>query len=579
MSGALQCLPVISAQPAVADAGWRSVRAGGEEWEVRGAYAELLLGPTGLRLGEWAVQGALEVVKTGPHRTVHRVGLPEGEFYLKHFRVADAEAWLRNVFRGSPAERELAAAQRIAALRLPTFEPVALGRRRVAGTTLDSWLISRALPEALPLDHFLLTEFPALPAARQTELRRRLAEELGALAARLHAAAIEHVDLHAGNLLIRPNPAPGEALLALIDLHAVSFRTKLSARRRERNLAALHQFFAGRSTRADRGRFALAYHAHRATVPASGWELRLELLLEQTAQAGWCRADRAWRRGNRHVRRSNAGTTACRGVATLDAARIVAVRDDPEGLFERHLIRWHKRSSARRVAEVAWSDTGDESPSGRAFWKEIVVRGWVEALLSRLRDSPVRRAWEAGHALLRRGIDTPRPLLFVDTVHPRERRGYLLTEAVPNTVTAHDYFRTHWTGLDADRRSARLTRRTERLAGQLRRLHDAGFDHRDLKFPNLLVSTAEADDRVWLLDLDHVRRWRRLPRFRAVQNLARLAVSALLVEGLPDAQRLRFLRRYLGPRFAAEWKWWWRAVAAKARRKIATNHRRARPLS
>ena len=61
---------------------------------------------------------------------------------------------------------------------------------------------------------------------------------------------------------------------------------------------------------------------------------------------------------------------------------------------------------------------------------------------------------------------------------------------------------------------------------QMRRLHDAGFDHRDLKFANLLVAADPTDPRIWFLDLDGVRVWRRLPARRAVQNLARINVSA-----------------------------------------------------
>ena len=96
------------------------------------------------------------------------------------------------------------------------------------------------------------------------------------------------------------------------------------------------------------------------------------------------------------------------------------------------------------------------------------------------------------------------------------------------------------------------------LARQVRRLHDAGFDHRDLKFANLLVAADPADARIWFLDLDGVRVWRSLPRRRAVQNLARINVSSLVVDLVSDSDRLRFLKWYLGDRFRSEWKWWWR---------------------
>jgi serine/threonine protein kinase len=117
------------------------------------------------------------------------------------------------------------------------------------------------------------------------------------------------------------------------------------------------------------------------------------------------------------------------------------------------------------------------------------------------------------------------------------------------------------------------------LARQLRRLHDSGFDHRDLKFPNLLISANPGDARVWLLDLDAVRWWPWLPRFRAGQNLARLNVSSLLVPGIRPVDRLRFLKWYLGGASKPDWKPWWRAVTRISLLKIARNQRALRPLS
>jgi tRNA A-37 threonylcarbamoyl transferase component Bud32 len=654
MSGTASCriAPPASSRTALPDAVWQNVRAGGADWQIRAELAAIFLDDRGLRWSEWQRPGMRDVVKTGPHRIVSRLNLPAGEFYIKHFRIADWQALLRNLVRAAPAQRELAAVRRISALRLATFEPVAIGATRRFGVTHESYLISRAVPDAVPLDHFLLTDFSGRSGASQAELRQRLARELGRLAARLHAAGIEHVDLHAGNLLIRPGAAPREALLALIDLHSVRFHPSLSAARRDRNLLALHQFFAGRSTRSDRRRFWLAYYEglrqFSRTAPGLGADAaprdrepyrlptrssalalirrpptrhareagRLESLLDRAAQAGWRRADRAWRRGNRHVRRIEEGAMACRGLATLDAQWQKTLRDSPETPFQQHAVRWCKQTPRRRVAEVCLpatvyglfsgpaadgairNDNADrrlnapraalriDTDSTRApddtlhaFWKCVTEQGWRARLPRGWKVSPVRRAWETGHALLRRGIDTPRPLLVVETVKNNIRRGYLLTAAVTNSTTADRFFQTRWREEDARFQAAWLAGRARQLAGQLRRLHASGFDHRDLKFPNLLVSHDPADPRVWLLDLDAVRRWPVLPRFRAAQNLSRLNVSALQVAGIRTSDRLRFLRDYLGSQFAAEWKRWWRAIARKSAEKIARNQQTARPLS
>ena len=87
---------------------------------------------------------SVETVKTGPHRTVYRLSLALGEFYLKHFRINNWKTLLLNALRPTKADLEWNAALRIARLGLPTFEPVALGQIRRAGLVADSFLVSKA---------------------------------------------------------------------------------------------------------------------------------------------------------------------------------------------------------------------------------------------------------------------------------------------------------------------------------------------------------------------------------------------------------------------------------------------------
>ena len=91
------------------------------------------------------------------------------------------------------------------------------------------------------------------------------------------------------------------------------------------------------------------------------------------------------------------------------------------------------------------------------------------------------------------------------------------------------------------RRKARhwLRRYSLQLARQIGTLHSFGFDHRDLKASNILVSEDPEETQTWLLDLDAVRRWPWLPLQRSVQNLARLNVSSLNKPMIHNSDRLR----------------------------------------
>jgi hypothetical protein len=87
-------------------------------------------------------------------------------------------------------------------------------------------------------------------------------------------------------------------------------------------------------------------------------------------------------------------------------------------------------------------------------------------------------------------------------------------------------------------------------------------------------------ERVWLIDLVGVRRHARLERARKVQNLARLNVSFIATGSLTRADRLRFLRDYLGfGLFGREgWKRWWKEVEEATWAKVQRNRKVGRVL-
>src|SRR5262245_63749406 len=268
MSGAALILPISRAARGPVSSGdaFVAVESDGVSWTMRADLADELLPAIRSTVHGPPAYRAAETVKTGPHRTVYRLALDSGDFYLKHFRIANWRALLQNLVRPSKAELEWRAAQDIACLGLPTFEPVALGRIVRSGVVRDSFLVSRGIPEAVPLDEFVTAAVLAPdgtkvlhgPARPPKDLRHRLATALGELAARLHLAGIVHADFHAANILVRVDP-DGEPKLWLIDLHKVHFGGPQSREARFNNLAILHQFFADKSRRTDRLRFYRAY--------------------------------------------------------------------------------------------------------------------------------------------------------------------------------------------------------------------------------------------------------------------------------------------------------------------------------
>ena len=575
----------------------------GIHWTIHDPeLGESLLAAGDLPWEDWRKAGWLSIVKQGPHRTVYRLARPhEVTVYLKRFSSPSWRDWVANWLRGSRARLERDAALVIAELGLPTISPALLGETNVTRFGIefvgDSYLATPEIPKNRPLDEYVTDSAWQLPAARQVEFRHWLARSLGEIAGRLHAAGVLHPDLHAANLLVTGS-GPADWVLWLIDLHAVQQLLGLPLSVRDRNLAELAGFFAGRMTRADRCRFWRTYRAslpveERPATHAEDLQARrrIETALRTGLVRGRLRTDAAWSRGNRHVRNLETGTTACRGLARLDREPLLAWRDAPDEWADQRRIRWCKQSTRREVSELAGADL---NLLGGVYVKRILRMAWLARVADIFRTPIVRHAWLVGLELRRRGIATPEPLAYLvqrDGFGPlAPTRQYLLTAGLPNTVTLE----TRLT-LQGDSRPTRdqLSAWRDQMADTVRDLHASGYDHRDLKFANWLVASDTPVDQVdkdlWLLDLDAVRRrpawWSQwvgsseLSRSRRVQNLSRIAVSALCHRQLTHSDCLRFLKRYLGTASASDWRSWWREISRRVAAKTSQNAQRGRPLS
>ena len=564
---------------------------GGVRWQIRPGL-EHLFGPDGLRLDDWLGAGQAQVVKHGPHRTVYHVVLPELDFYLKHNRLADYRARLRELVRPSKARIEYLHARAVAARQVPTFEPLALGEPDRATGPRDSFLITRALPETRALHSFLETTLPQWPMRRQARLRQRLAEALGRLLARMHSAGIAHHDLHPGNLLLRLD-AEDHLELFLIDLHAVRLSAPLSWRARRGNLIMLNRWFVLRSERTDRLRFWRAYSDNKARSVSVGGAIfayasgsdKIADLERGTLASNlrmWRKLDRRCLGVNRHFHRVRGPDVAGHAVADLSAASLGPLLADPDAPFERSDAIALKRSPSSAVVEF---DLPDPNGPRRVIYKRFAVTRWSDPWTALFRPAPALRSYVSGHALLLRCLPTPQPLAVWHRYRnglPHE--GYLLTEKVADAIELRAFVDHLHTFSAAEFRS-RLRRLIDQTAHLLTRLHQRRLSHRDLKAANLLVGnvsqlSSEGDISLHLIDLVGVRRLRKLRRLRRVQNLARLNASFHNHPSVTRSDRLRFLRVYLrwGLRGRVGWKQWWRQIAEATSIKIRRNLRKGRPL-
>jgi tRNA A-37 threonylcarbamoyl transferase component Bud32 len=583
-----------------------SVTAGGVRWQIPPRWRDCLLGPDGLRLPEWLAAGQARLVKQGPHRTVYHVTLPELDFHLKHYPLADGRAWLRGLVRPSKARTEYEQALAVAARGVPTFEPLALGETCGLGPC-SSYLLTLTLPGAMPLSSFVEMVLSTCDPLRQARLRQRLAVALGRFLAHMHQVGVLHHDLHPGNILLRLDAHDGALdlpTLYLIDLHDVHLDGRLSWGASRANLVVLNRWFMLRSNRTDRLRFWHAYEEARrqaggdvpgvhasangkGTGDANHGTTRKTIRdLERRSLASnvqfWRRLDRRSRSKSRHFRRLSTPEVSGHAVADLPAEALAPLLANPDAPFESPGAVVLKRSPSSAVVEL---DLPTADGVRRVIYKRFAVTRWTDPWTALVRPTPALRSYVLGHSLLLRHVPTPRPL----AVWHRRRlgllhEGYLITEKVPDAVDLRGCLALLDSRPEAERRAG-LRLLVERVAQLVSTLHQRQLSQRDLKASNVLVAGAGRlawqDCAVWLIDLVGVRRHRKLSHQRRIQNLARLHASFQAAPGLTRTDKLRFLSVYLrwGLRGRLGWKTWWREVESATHAKVRRNQRLGRPLT
>jgi hypothetical protein len=199
---------------------------------------------------------------------------------------------------------------------------------------------------------------------------------------------------------------------------------------------------------------------------------------------------------------------------------------------------------------------------------QLVLKRFHEATPLRVLESLVvgsaaLRVWRAAGLLRAAGFAVPEPVAALED----RRLGVVLRScAVARWID----------GMPLDelwraRRGAARRALTLAFADYLRRLHAAGLYPQDLRAANVLV-TAEDPPRFTLVDLDRVRRYRRLSWRRRRKNVVQVHRS--VGRGAPLGESLRFLRRYLGDPPRADLRRVAAEVAALGRRKDAEYARR-----
>ncbi len=216
----------------------------------------------------------------------------------------------------------------------------------------------------------------------------------------------------------------------------------------------------------------------------------------------------------------------------LDLAAAVRALTDPASAVK--TLHW-----GRNYLYVARLET-----AGGAV--EVVVKqfrhhGLRDRLRRRYRGSKAAKSWRVANALLAAGLLTPEPVMQIESADEAGPSFYVC-RYLPDVVEARYLFRAANAGEEAARfPEVDFPAFVEDLGREIRKLHDAGFWHRDLSGGNLLLRFG-ADRRladVYLVDLNRSRMGRPPGTSARLRDLSRLAL-------LRPAHRDLLLNSYWG---------------------------------
>jgi hypothetical protein len=170
-----------------------------------------------------------------------------------------------------------------------------------------------------------------------------------------------------------------------------------------------------------------------------------------------------------------------------------------------------------------------------------------------------------GHALLKRGISTPRPVAYYKGLGGSSVPSFLLTARLDQAVTLEDGVKPGSDEKNGNRRghSALIRTLSESLGRLVGRMHAWHFRHRNLGPCDLGVVPGAEKPVVHLIDIDQVRLVRQLSEKGRAADLARMSKNFARLPGNSRTARLRFLRAYLAelPQPNGDWKKLWHLIA------------------
>ncbi len=346
--------------------------------------------------------------------------------------------------------------------------------------------------------------------------RHKLAQDVGEIWAKLQNAGIRHADAHANNFLVRQDGS-----IVLADAWVLRSGDYLTPTQRAVDLSQFALFFLTHANLSDLLLFWGAYGRSSSFLPHDLEALRDEVF-RRVPQAFRRLAGSRARRAVRHGERVKVGPFTGYALTDAPAAQLEEIVAHAEALAPGpHVLKQSPTAWTLQVGDMV----------AKVFLPKKATRPFRDFFVG----TRAERAQEAAQALYHRGLDTPEIVAVLrDGVLPD--RSILVMQKITDARPIDEALATM-----APRRAREAA---TKLGRALRRMHDWGLRHRDLKRDNVWM---RQNGEFVFLDMDGIRQTRRgkLDWDRRARDLGKLDGSMLDRNAVPTGLRLRALDAYL----------------------------------
>ena len=229
-------------------------------WKIKQGCEGLIRYNSGIDFENLAHSEGVETLKDSRIKTLAlaRIDPTDGsrEFLIKYYKCSGIASPIRYILRRSKAERELFLSRKFSAMGIPTILPIAIGVNRKFRILAGSYVIHEKIRNAADLETFFTERKISSPS-----FRKKIIEEYGRLARRIHDCGIVQSDFDPNNILIERFDDDNYRLY-FIDYERVRHFRRISRKKRAWSLAKMNRFSKD-VTVVERMRFLKAYVGDR----------------------------------------------------------------------------------------------------------------------------------------------------------------------------------------------------------------------------------------------------------------------------------------------------------------------------